>query len=373
MKSGQQDDGPRRAKRQRIGPAVRELRRRRGWSQADLGSRAGLSPTQLSRLERGASDPSYRTLCVLADVLEVDIRYFTSIHQLDTELDHNLAAYFLDLGIPREHWDDYFSLSLEARGALADALRWMTGADTGLPVREHTLKQELLSRGVRASLPQISRALAEFGLDPVEFGRAMVQQEEFPGERMEINDRLPNAAIPVLGGIDPVEGFRSCYVHAEMTVPLVRWWAQAMHSAVKENAEQYPARSIYPLGRIEHYMESGQWDAGATIALGDVRRQIASLIDALRLYPNYRIGLIDTELPFNLLIKGHKQTCLFVRPQAHAISIDQTRVALKFTRPDLVACFRAYFEELWESIPAQWKDAESVAAWLENRLTAIPA
>ena len=39
----------------RVGLAIRALRRRRGWTQAQLGDRSGCSGSLISRLERGAS------------------------------------------------------------------------------------------------------------------------------------------------------------------------------------------------------------------------------------------------------------------------------------------------------------------------------
>lgn len=38
----------------RIGLSIRALRRRRGWTQAELGRRAGCSASEISRVERGA-------------------------------------------------------------------------------------------------------------------------------------------------------------------------------------------------------------------------------------------------------------------------------------------------------------------------------
>lgn len=50
-----------------IGPRLKELRTSRKMSLRDLGKATGLSATLLSQIERGVTDPSLRTLRLLAD------------------------------------------------------------------------------------------------------------------------------------------------------------------------------------------------------------------------------------------------------------------------------------------------------------------
>ena len=57
----------------RIGPLVRELRERRGWSQDDLALAAHLSGGYLSKLERGVAQPSAAVLQKLALALGVPL------------------------------------------------------------------------------------------------------------------------------------------------------------------------------------------------------------------------------------------------------------------------------------------------------------
>jgi transcriptional regulator with XRE-family HTH domain len=51
-----------------------ELRTRRGWSQAELGRRAGVAAAIISRTERGETTPSLATLDKLAKGLGVSPR-----------------------------------------------------------------------------------------------------------------------------------------------------------------------------------------------------------------------------------------------------------------------------------------------------------
>ncbi|HEY6570741.1 MAG TPA: helix-turn-helix transcriptional regulator [Candidatus Limnocylindrales bacterium] len=59
----------------RVGLSIRALRRRRGWTQEELGRRAGLSRSAVSRIERGEADRlSLRTLAKVTNVLGARIR-----------------------------------------------------------------------------------------------------------------------------------------------------------------------------------------------------------------------------------------------------------------------------------------------------------
>ena len=57
------------------GERVRELRKERGWSQGDLGTKIGTDAGRISRYEAGKITPSVEALVHLADVLEVSIDY----------------------------------------------------------------------------------------------------------------------------------------------------------------------------------------------------------------------------------------------------------------------------------------------------------
>jgi transcriptional regulator with XRE-family HTH domain len=54
-----------------FGRVLRELRRKRGVSQDELGDRSGYHRTYIGQLERGEKSPSLRTLFNLAATLDV--------------------------------------------------------------------------------------------------------------------------------------------------------------------------------------------------------------------------------------------------------------------------------------------------------------
>jgi DNA-binding XRE family transcriptional regulator len=53
-----------------LGCSVRELRRARGLSQAQLGAMIGTTQTAIARIEGGGADTKLRTLCRLAEALD---------------------------------------------------------------------------------------------------------------------------------------------------------------------------------------------------------------------------------------------------------------------------------------------------------------
>jgi transcriptional regulator with XRE-family HTH domain len=59
--------------RQAFGRAIRTLRQQRDWTQEDLALAAGLQPTFISDIERGARAPGLATQRRLADALDVRI------------------------------------------------------------------------------------------------------------------------------------------------------------------------------------------------------------------------------------------------------------------------------------------------------------
>ena len=56
-----------------LGELVR-LRKEKGISQVDLANKSGQKQQAISRIEKRENSPTLKTLCVLADLLDADIR-----------------------------------------------------------------------------------------------------------------------------------------------------------------------------------------------------------------------------------------------------------------------------------------------------------
>lgn len=57
-----------------IAVQVIELRERHGLSQAELAARCGIDQADISRIERGSTSPTARTLQRIAEALDADLR-----------------------------------------------------------------------------------------------------------------------------------------------------------------------------------------------------------------------------------------------------------------------------------------------------------
>jgi transcriptional regulator with XRE-family HTH domain len=73
MKAHQIASGNGVARSQALGARLRQLRADRGLIAADVASRAGVSPSFLSQVERGIASPSLKVLQSLASALEVSV------------------------------------------------------------------------------------------------------------------------------------------------------------------------------------------------------------------------------------------------------------------------------------------------------------
>lgn len=79
-------------RRQRIGPFIRDMRIEQRLTLDDLAERAGVSPSHLSRIERGHTLPSFIVLAGIAAALGVSVDHFARLEQGVKERDRELRA-----------------------------------------------------------------------------------------------------------------------------------------------------------------------------------------------------------------------------------------------------------------------------------------
>ncbi len=353
---------------QRIGPALRMLRRREGFTVEQLSARTGLSRTSISRIEQGRSDVTLPDVMSLSAALGVDINYFASYQDASTKTEQELRELLTDVDIESEVIPAILSLSYETQGALLDGLRWLTLAQRSRPFRAKELVDQLMSQGVQASIAHILTGIADFGLDVDGFCRVITQMEELPGDRLVMSDRLLSVTAPTGGHIDPIDVFRSIFNREPKDPAMVRLWANTLQSAVRQNVEQFETRTIYPLSAIRRYIDSGYWGLRVEADHDIVRQHVTDLVQTLRANSNVRVGLLGENIPFNLLVKGREQVMAYVRLNTDIFPGQGPGVAYRSVRTDVVRTFREYFDDLWEGIPNEHKDSEAVAGWLESNL-----
>ncbi|HEX5166234.1 MAG TPA: helix-turn-helix domain-containing protein [Thermomicrobiales bacterium] len=109
--------------RQRIGPAIRRLRRMNGLTLDDLASQAGISASHLSRLERGQTLPSFQVLSDIAHVLGADVDEFVRLETEVTERDAEFREILDARGVPDDIQQELMSSSIELRRALIEIFK----------------------------------------------------------------------------------------------------------------------------------------------------------------------------------------------------------------------------------------------------------
>ncbi len=70
-KNGDCGEDPKRTLRKKLGAQIVKVRKRRGWSQAELALRMGMQRERLGTWERGRTAPGLEDLARLSEVLEV--------------------------------------------------------------------------------------------------------------------------------------------------------------------------------------------------------------------------------------------------------------------------------------------------------------
>lgn len=59
-----------------FGKRLKALREDEGWTQRELAERVGLSQPYVARLESGTQQPSWDTVCRLADAMKINLENF---------------------------------------------------------------------------------------------------------------------------------------------------------------------------------------------------------------------------------------------------------------------------------------------------------
>lgn len=113
--------------RQRIGPTIKALRYQRQLSLNKLADGAGISPSHLSRIERGLTVPSYDVLDRIADTLGSDLSALRTEEQNARAVDTELDEVFGQLGLEHSARSELMRLSHATRLSLARALRRIDG------------------------------------------------------------------------------------------------------------------------------------------------------------------------------------------------------------------------------------------------------
>lgn len=109
--------------RQRVGPTLKMLRTGNGMSLKSLATIAGISPSHLSRIERGLTVPSYEVLDRIAGAVGSDLTALRAEEVSARAVDDELDLVFTRWDLSEKARHELLGLSHETRLALASALR----------------------------------------------------------------------------------------------------------------------------------------------------------------------------------------------------------------------------------------------------------
>lgn len=70
-----------------LGKRIKELRKKRGFTQDYLAEKLGIEPRQLSKLETGRHYPSFETVVALLDTFDITFEELISYNHLDNSID----------------------------------------------------------------------------------------------------------------------------------------------------------------------------------------------------------------------------------------------------------------------------------------------
>lgn len=192
-----------------LGRALRAIRQRRGWTQAEVGARAGVDQAVVSRLERGFIEASaVRTLRAVCAVLEVRLFFTPSWRggEFDRLLDEGHAAVtaanvrYLRAAGWQPHVEVTFSHYGE-RGSI-DVLG-VKPAERAAVINEcktELTSTEQLNRGVDRKTRLAPELIRErFGWRPATVGRLVVFADTSTNRRQVAAQPVLDAAYPVRG------------------------------------------------------------------------------------------------------------------------------------------------------------------------------
>ncbi|HEV2123247.1 MAG TPA: helix-turn-helix transcriptional regulator [Chloroflexota bacterium] len=113
--------------RQQVGPTLRTFREQQGRSLLALAQTTGLSPSHLSRIERGHTVPSYDVLARIAAALDTDLSSLRTEEATTKAVDADLDTILDQLGLSPTARADLLRLAPATRAELATALAPLDG------------------------------------------------------------------------------------------------------------------------------------------------------------------------------------------------------------------------------------------------------
>ncbi|HEX3723796.1 MAG TPA: helix-turn-helix transcriptional regulator [Nitrolancea sp.] len=349
-----------------LGKVVRHLRVRHKLTQDQLAESSRMNTSRLRQIERGAISTDDALLTRIASALGIELAEIQHLANKTLQERMELLELLELLAIPRENWDEFLALDLEARSALIDALRLQLPARAGILDVVDEIANAIERDGVEECAGLLLDGILQHGLPPLDYLRSSVQMDEMPGERIIFSDRLPIS--PAVVPIDELFLFRASYGIDPSNPKLLKWWSDTRRTAVVATVQEYGSRTIVPIDRLARYINVGERGPNIVLSPEVVRAHLVAVINLLRNSPKFMLGLAEGRFPVTYRMKGDRHVIVSLSGYVLGPNPQKTRMTLRFSRESVAKQFRRHFESTWQAIPEPQKDSANVADWLERQL-----
>jgi transcriptional regulator with XRE-family HTH domain len=344
--------------RQRIGPAIRKLRRMNDLTLDDLATQAGISASHLSRLERGQTLPSFTVLAQIAHVLGVSVDEFVQLELDVTALDAEFGDSLQQLGFSDEAKRELLAGSIELRRALMNTIRALSVATTTNRQAQDATLRAVNEHGLVAASAALNRVIKTTGFSGVSFTRGLVWTLDTPGEQRYLI-AVPGL-IGHLGG--DIVGTYQALTNSEPLDPQVG----AAWSAGVTPSLDITKRMIIQRDVLSKFLKSGTWLRGGPESDEDeLRTAVQRLIDDVS---SGEIVLAVTDEPLgevNMLIQSEGD--VVVESTRHrATEADKAHLGIILRGRSASEAFSTRFDALWNSLPQQDRSTDAVIGWIEK-------
>lgn len=333
--------------RQRIGPAVRRLRRLQGLTLDQLAEAAAVSPSHLSRLERSQTLPSFPVMAKIADALEVDVNEFVRLEHDVTHLDDELSWYLGMLALTDDANQELFGLTIETRRALVDCLNQLTQFEL-TPHEVQAQIEQAIGSDSEGSLAGLATLIERSGMDSIGLMRALLTLSMVDG-RQSLLIAGPSL-LPISPGNDLLEPYRWAFPEAPLDPSAGQRWRATNGAAGGRSSADRPSRIIISVQALASGL-------GTAIA-----RSVRSVIDQDELV---EVGITERQLgSVNLALAGG----LGVAEQlvSHRGAKGGDHVALWVGSERSVAALDHAIDGIWQSLSAAERDPGTVRARLQQ-------
>lgn len=333
--------------RQRIGPAVRRLRRLQGLTLDQLAEAAAVSPSHLSRLERSQTLPSFPVMAKIADALSVDVNEFVRLEHDVTHLDDELAWYLGMLALPDDANQELFGLTIETRRALVECFNQLTQfALTPYDVQEQI--EQAVGSGSEESLAGLAPLIEHSGMDAIGLMRSLLTLNMVDGRQSFLI--AGPSLLPIMPGNDLLGPYRWAFPDAPLDPSAGQWWRSASGSLGGRSSTDRPSRIIISVQALASGLGT------------EIARSVRSVIDQDELVEvaitERQLGTVNVALGGEFGIAEQLVSRRGAKGEEHValwIGTERARTALDRT-----------IDRIWQSLSAAERDPGTVRARLQQ-------